>query len=76
MYTTCNSAPLIENHTSLTYGKRKTWMVASTVFKSVLVFIMSYFTREDQQIQLAMIFIFAKTFLGISRTSIDALALK
>jgi hypothetical protein len=35
-----------------------------------------FYTGDDQQIQIGIIFLVAKVFLGIHNTSVDALALK
>ena len=51
-------------------------MVISTFFEAIILFGMSYFVRENQQIELGLLFTILKLFVGTNHTSIDALALK
>ena len=51
-------------------------MVISTGASSVMTLLMSFFSGEDQQINLGIILIVNKIFFSLNQTAVDALALK
>ena len=40
-------APLLEKHTSINYGKRKTWIVISQLLTGITLFLGSFFTKLE-----------------------------
>ena len=72
------AAPLIEKYTICSYGRRKTWVVISLTLASIILYLATYFTQEEQQTQryLAMCLTLATFMIAIEDISTDALAVK
>lgn len=69
-------APFIEKYTSISYGKKKTWVMATLAVNFVLIFTGSFFTSQNQQVTLGVLFTIVMVFHAIYSLSINALAVK
>lgn len=69
-------APFIEKFSSVSYGKRKTWVIISQILASLLIFTGSFFTHESTQLALALIFLFTLICITLQDISLDAMTIK
>lgn len=70
------TAPLLEKYSSITYGKRKTWIVVSQFATILTVFLCSFFTDLNQAKNFAIIGFFMYFALSLQDIALDALCLK
>lgn len=70
------SAPLLEKYSSLSYGKRKTWIMGSQLLTITSIFILSFFTDQIYAKVFAFIALFMLVGLSLQDISLDALCLK
>lgn len=69
-------APFIEKFTTISYGKRKTWIIISQMIASFLLMLASFFTGPSHQIKMALFLIAIVFLITLQDISLDALAIK
>ena len=69
-------APFIEKFTKISYGKRKTWIMISQFFASIVLFMASFFTSQSYQIIMAIFLIITIFLITLQDISLDAMAIK
>lgn len=70
------TAPILQKYTSLSYGKRKTWIVISQLVACALIVSLAFYTNLHQAKTFAMICFIIYFTLSLQDISVDSLCLK
>lgn len=70
------TAPFLQKYSSISYGKRKTWIIGSQFITSFMIFVCSFFTLLEQAKVFAILAILIYLGLSFQDIAMDGLCLK